>query len=1079
MLLCHQKGCKSFLDIRTLGDTIYSTNKAACEALGLLGGDEEWIVAFQEAAFFATSAELRRLFVHILIFCNVSDPIDLWQKLWHHMSDDVPRNLSKSLRLPQIEKNEKKLKASVLSDLERMLNSYSKSLKDFGLPAPPQDVLCMLQNRLLMEETNYNLDMLFKEKDCLIPRLNEDQKLIFDEITQAVKTNVQKVIFVYGHGGTCKTFLWKTIASALRCEEKIVLAVASSGIASLLLPSGRTAHSRFQIPVNLHDECTCNIKKNSQLADLLRQTSLIIWDEAPMNDRRCFEALDRCLKDVLDNPNTLFGGKSIMLGGDFRQTLPVKKKASKAEVLDASITRSYIWPEFKTYTLKKNMRLYQPGITEAEKMRIDHFSTWLLAIGNGTIGDVDTTESLDTFKVELPIDLCIQDSDTAITELINFIYTPDTFIRPTAADLQKKAIVCPKNENADMINTRVLTLLNTEERVYLSSDEATPHSNDGGATELLYPVEYLNTLTFAGLPPHKLELKVGAPIILLQNLNIAGGLCNGTRMIVTQLLNKVIEARIITGTRISEKVFLPCIPLINRDLQLPFIFKRKQFPVKVCYSMTINKSQGQSLERIGVFLPDPVFAHGQLYVALSRATSPEGLKILIKHETNDTGNMTKNIVYKDFLSTIAIVQGNAIQTNMDLDQMDCFDELLRLNEAHRISHFICRATRSWDRTLPNPTTLLFGRYTNITPISNANFPEHYFNFTAYNEVNARADTSGAPLSDYIGCIYRISNPIISGNATRMRRTRRIIDIQNLDGIILPFVNWGEMAEGFDMDEYSKLQQPVIIAASSGWSTKKYGDTQILLILFQCWKSKKHLKNQEEEQMRNRHTIESLLSVNPDHYKRIRFTTEATIIEIIAPNGWFYRKCNTCNFKVSENTDIPECHNHGPQPIPNYGYCFKAVIDDGTATTTITCFSPEAHTFVPECNAIVTSAESYHTNQIPPTLKEVEGQTYIFKYHFGQKASPGNPKFTLDAALKLTATPLLALPEPEATTSPSAEKLQEHTNENTPTAIGEESTTAAKNKEEGTAENPEDQKKTARRALFQQTTTEAKKPKHDN
>ncbi|GKE36836.1 DNA helicase [Tanacetum coccineum] len=118
------------------------------------------------------------------------------------------------------------MKESVLFDLEAMLNSNSKSLKYFGLPIPPEDMLPVLQNRFLMEETNYNPEQLLKERDLLIPKLNEDQQLIFEEIINAVKNGVQKLIFVYGHGKTGKTFLWKAIKCALRSEGKIVLVVA-------------------------------------------------------------------------------------------------------------------------------------------------------------------------------------------------------------------------------------------------------------------------------------------------------------------------------------------------------------------------------------------------------------------------------------------------------------------------------------------------------------------------------------------------------------------------------------------------------------------------------------------------------------------------------------------------------------------------------------------------------------------------------------------------------------------------------------------------------------------------------------
>nr|GEZ28029.1 DNA helicase [Tanacetum cinerariifolium] len=477
-----------------------------------------------------------------------------------------------------------------------------------------------------------------------------------------------------------------------------------------------------------------------QLADLLWQTDLIIWDEAPMNDRRCFEALDHSLKDICDRPNTFFGGESIILGGDFRQNLLVKKKASKPEILDASITASYLWLKFKVYTLLENMRLRQPEKTKVERIHIQNFSSCLLNVGDDTMVVPDETDPENTFGIHIPPELCIPDSDAALVGLIEFIYDEKTLQTETPKDLQKKSNL--------------------------------PHGNDGGETELLYPTEYLKSLNFAGFPPHRLELKVGAPIILLRNLNISGSLCNRTRLIVIQLLSKVIEARIITGTRISEKVFLPRIPLINRDLQLPFIFKRKQFPIKLSYAMTINKSQGQSLERICIFLPQPVFAHGQF--SMTEANDPniipteKGKLPLVEAKSISITDINLTL-----LNQTIKVRGNAIQATMDLKDTDYFSELLQLNDAYRISHFRCTSTKAWDRTLPNDITLTFGRYTSIVPISNANFLEHYFNFVAYNEVEQRATWSTI----------------------------------NSD-IILPFLIWGDTAETFDMDEYNKWKTPL-------------------------------------------------------------------------------------------------------------------------------------------------------------------------------------------------------------------------------------------------------------------------------
>ncbi|GJR45204.1 ATP-dependent DNA helicase PIF1-like protein [Tanacetum coccineum] len=181
-----------------------------------------------------------------------------------------------------------------------------------------------------------------------------------------------------------------------------------------------------------------------------------------------------------------------------------------------------------------------------------------------------------------------------------------------------------------------------------AADEVCKGSTDILEQQHLYPTEFLNTLNFPGMPPHALKLKKKLPIMLLRNVNPSQGLCNGTRLIITDLGQFVIRAQILTGSNVGQTVLIPRITLTSTQTQWPFVMKRRQFPVKPCYAMTINKSQGQSLNHVGIYLPNPVFSHGQLYVAISRVTSPDGLKILMKEDASpDLKRRTRNIVFKE------------------------------------------------------------------------------------------------------------------------------------------------------------------------------------------------------------------------------------------------------------------------------------------------------------------------------------------------------------------------------------------------------------------------------------------------
>ncbi|CAN1778541.1 ATP-dependent DNA helicase pif1 [Linum perenne] len=651
-LLTKVRGALSFVHLRTVNGTVCRSFKVACQKLGLLANDDEWLLVMNEVGQWGMCSLLRTLFVSMLMFCELANPIDLFNKTWELMAKDISYKYRRENRDYAAVADSEIVKNRLLQQLDHLLAAYTSSLAHFGLPTPTLDHSLSSTDHLLSAQLNYDAQVESDAAESMLRKLNFRQAEAFKAIIQSVAHSEGKLFFLYGHGGTGKTFLYKAVTSKLRSQRHIVLVVASSGIAATLLPDAITAHSRFKIPLEIDQTSTCMVKKGTALADLLSQASLIIWDEAPMVHRMSFEAVDRTLCDIMDIPLSgigykPFAGKTILLGGDFRQTLPVIPDAGREESVESSFTRSYLWSYCHVLHLTQNMRIDDSPVNSSLMFDGMEFADWVLAIGNGLIPSISLKPDSPADYIRIPDFFLIEPSDDPVKQITTEIYESFSENFHQAAYLTNRAIVAPTNEDVSKLNAYVLAQVPGPTKNYYSADTLSSDSKRMHELETLYPTEFLNSLSFNGIPEHVVTLKVFTPIMLLRNLNPSIGLCNGTRIMTTFLGDYVIKGVIIGGSFEGSTVAIPRVILNINDSRWPFILKRRQFPIRLCYGMTINKSQGQTLERVGIYLPKPVFSHGQLYVAISRVKSASGLRILLLNDPSIPHGYTRNIVYTE------------------------------------------------------------------------------------------------------------------------------------------------------------------------------------------------------------------------------------------------------------------------------------------------------------------------------------------------------------------------------------------------------------------------------------------------
>jgi hypothetical protein len=338
------------------------------------------------------------------------------------------------------------------------------------------------------------------------------------------------------------------------------------------------------------------------------------------------EVVNTLLK-LIHNTPVRFGRVLMIFTGDKRQIMPIVQHADPLgrRQAEASFFFSGHHARCEVFTLQVNRRLHAGQ---------EHFLNLQRNIGMDRYQHVlfphDTRGELTRY-ICVPRQFARYDEASFIRE----VFSPEVLAGPPMA-LSKRVILAPTNRIVNSFNARIAQLMpaDRQTRIYLSTNMPAAYNVYDPTTAVLSP-ENLQALDPAKLPAHRLELKVGMPVMCMQNLNVSNGICNGSQMVVEKLDPEVAWCRV--NSR-YEQILYPFAATNFKYKSGILEFVRTQLPLRIAFSATINRAQGGTYEKVGFDTRRPVWTHGQAYTVVSRVEDAEGLTLLCDHHRDYTHN---------------------------------------------------------------------------------------------------------------------------------------------------------------------------------------------------------------------------------------------------------------------------------------------------------------------------------------------------------------------------------------------------------------------------------------------------------